>query len=262
METETKRLGFFDQVIYSVQPKRYKDLAMQPRRKVMSFVLILGLVLAIMNFIIPTAGFAFSVGGFENFIVEVLPDIELSGGKLSVDSRIEIGKDTLTHILVDTSVAKVDEKSLGEGYVSEVLIAGENMIVDNGEMGAYEISFSQFGNISIDNKGLLDLLPFVYMVLVVSFFANMLTTLTEFLFFAAFIALFCWGPFSMRDVAKISYGKAFALAVYAHAVPELIVAFNGSAGIISNQLIVSYAATAAAMFLLVSGIRHTQEKRI
>lgn len=262
METETKKLGFFDQVIYSVQPKRYKDLAIQPRRKVVSFVLILGMVLAIMNFVIPAAGFVFSVGGFENFIVEILPDIKLSEGKLNVDSRIEIGKDTVTHILVDTTVAKVDEKSLGEGYVSEILVARENMIVDNGEMGAYEISFSQFGDISIDNKGLLSLLPLIYMVLVMSFFMSILTMLAEYLFSAAFIALFCWGPFSMRDVERIRYGKAFTLAVYARAVPELAVAFNSSAGIISNQLIVSYIAIAAAMFLLVSGIRHTQEKRI
>ena len=132
METQTKKLGFFDQLIYSVQPKHYKELASQPRRKVITYVLMLGLILGIMNYVIPAAGFVMSVGGMENFFMEALPEIKLSDGELHVASKIEIGKDTVTHILVDTSVDRVDESSLGEEYVSEVLVARENMIVNNG----------------------------------------------------------------------------------------------------------------------------------
>lgn len=262
METQTKKLGFFDQLIYSVQPKHYKELANQPRRKVITYVLILGLILGIMNYVIPAAGFVMSVGGMENFFMEALPEIKLSDGELHVASKIEIGKDTVTHILVDTSVDRVDESSLGEEYVSEVLVARENMIVDNGEMGAYEVEFSQLKGIDLDNKGLLSLMPFIYTVLIISFFMGSLMLLVEYLFTAAFLALFCWGPFSMRGSEGIKYSKVFALAIYAQTVPELLVAFNNSAAIISNQMIVSYAAIAAAMILLMNGIRKTGEKRI
>lgn len=261
METETKRLGFFDQVIYSIQPARYKELIGQKRRTVIGYTILLLILLTIMNFIVPVAGFFASVGGYDQFVTEGLPDIELKDGMLTVSNRIETGKNSATHVLVDTSIEKAAIDDINkEEYVAEVLITRKNMVIYNSGMDAMELDFSQFDGIVLNNKGLLDLKMIVYLFLVICFFTSLATQVFNYLLEAAFIAILCWGPFTVRGAKRMEYSKIFAAAIYAKTIPELFVAFNNSAGWISNTYLVSYVAIGVAIFVLMSALRKTSER--
>ena len=143
METSKERLGFFDQIILSVQPKRYRELFDQTGKKVLAYVLALSLCLSIMQFIIPVAGWFLSFGGLDNLFTEVLPAIELQNGKLSVEDKIEIGESSSTYVLIDTERVSMQESDLNtEEYISEILVAEENMLVYTSGMGTMEIRFA------------------------------------------------------------------------------------------------------------------------
>ena len=261
METERQRLGFFDQLIYSVQPSKYKELMEQSGKKVVSYLLILALFLSIMQFVIPTAGWFMSFGGLDNLFTEVLPAIELNDGKLSVENKIEIGEGTSTYILIDKERVTMLESDLErEQYISEILVAEENMIIYNSAAGAVEVRFADLGEVTLDNQGLMELKPFVYLVLIISFLTQAVSQLFDFVMWGVLMALCCWGPFRMRGTEKLKYTKVLALAIYAQTAVKLFTAFNASVNWITDTYILYYVGMIVSMFLLMSGLRKMEGK--
>lgn len=261
METVKERLGFFDQVIYSVQPKRYKDLIEQKGRKVISYVLTLALCLSIMQFVIPAFGWFASFGGLENLFTEVLPAIELQDGKLSVGNKIEIGEDSATHILIDTERVSMQESDLNEEeYMSEILVAEENILLYSSAMGVTEIRFADLGELSVNNEGLVSITPFIYILLAVSFFAQIFAAMFDLFMWGFLMALCCWGPFRLRGTSKLAFGKVLSLALYAQTASKLVTAFNASAQLISDNYILYYAGMMVSMLLLMQGLRKLEDK--
>ena len=261
METETQRLGFFDQVIYSVQPQKYGELMQQSKKKLISYVLILAVCLSIMQFVIPVAGWFLSFGGLDNLFTEVLPAIEMSNGKLSVEDKIEIGADSATYILIDTERVAMQENDLEtDNYISEILVAEENMLIYTSGMGAMEIRFADLGNATLDNAGLTALKPFIYMVLAISFLAQTASGAFDLVVWGALMAMCCWGPFRLKGAEEVKYMNLFKLGIYAQTAAKLVTAFNGCVGIISDNFIVYYAGMMVSMFLLMQGIRKLEVK--
>lgn len=262
METVNAKLGFFDQIIYSVQPKKYGQLAAQSKIRTIIFAIIIAVCLAIMNFAIPVVGFSASVQGYDNFVMEVLPDIELKDGKLNVSHKLEIGEDTVSHILVDTTIPKVTEAHFDEEkYMYEIIVGQENVMLAGDGMVLSNIEFSQFKDVALNNEGLLQMKSFIQTFLVLCFCTSIFSYLANYLFAAAFLALICWGPFRIRGAVELKYTTILMLAIYAKAVPELVVSFNATADLLPIQYILAYASIIATVFLLMNGIRGLGEKK-
>lgn len=261
METSKERLGFFDQIILSVQPKRYRELFDQTGKKVLAYVLALSLCLSIMQFIIPVAGWFLSFGGLDNLFTEVLPAIELQNGKLSVEDKIEIGESSSTYVLIDTERVSMQESDLNtEEYISEILVAEENMLVYTSGMGTMEIRFADLGNVTLDNAGLSALKPFIYMTLAVAFLAQIASGIFDLLTWGVLMAVCCWGPFRLKGTDKIPFGKIMTLAIYAQTAAKLVTAFNASAHLVKDNFIVYYAGMMVSMMLLMSALRKLEVK--
>ena len=262
MEQEKQKLGFFDQIIYSVQPSKYGRLLKQKRRSVIFYTIFLMFCLAVMNFVVPVAGFFSSVGGYDQFVTEGLPDVELKDGMLQVENRIEMGKNSPSYILVDTSIERAKVEDINkEDHLAEILVTKNNMIVYNGGWQTVELDFAQLKGLSLNNESLLNLKGFVYVMLFFSFLTSMISQAATYLFQAAFVAILCWGPFTIRGAKRRSYGSVFAAAIYAKTVPEIVMAFNNSAGWISNTYLLSYVAIGAAVCILMSALRKTSERK-
>ncbi len=261
METERQSLGFFDQVIYSVQPKKYKELMEQTGRKVITYIVILALCLSIMQFVIPVAGWFLSFGGLDNLFTEVLPVIELQNGRLSVEDKIEIGADSAVHILIDTERVAMQESDLDtETYISQILVAEENMLLYTSGMGAMEMRFADLGNVSLNNEGLSALKPFIYMTMAITFLMQTFSGAFDLVTWGALMALCCWGPFRLKGTEGVKFTKILTLAIYAQTVAKLITAFNGCVGLISDNFIVYYAGMMVSMLLLMQGLRKLEGK--
>ncbi len=260
METEREKLGFFDQLIYSVQPAKYKELLKQSGKKVIAYAMVLSLCLSIMSFIIPVAGWFATFGGLDNLFTEVLPAIELQDGRLSVENKIEIGDDGLNHILVDTERVSMQVSDLDtENYISEILVAEENMIIYVSGMEAMELPFAELKELQLDNEGLASLKPFIYVVLAITFVTHIFSKLFDLLVWGVMMAVCCWGPFRLKNVMELKYTQILGLAIYAQSAASLITAFNGSVGWIPDNTLLYYVGVMASMFLLMSGLRKLEE---
>jgi hypothetical protein len=257
---EKKKIGFFDQIIYSVQPKKYGELLRQPKRAVVGYVLLLAVLFTIMEYVIPAAGWMASFGGVDNLITKVLPKIEFSQGELTAESKIEIGKESTVHILVDTSVDQMKTSNLDtDKYLSEVLIGKNNMILYSNYAGAAQLDFAQYQNYSFDNQSLLALKPWIYAGLVLSFFTTFFTELISYLVSALPLALIEWIVGRPGRTNRLSFKKIYLLTLYAKTVVELILDFISTSGWIDNTELLVYFGLFVSMFLLMTGVRKTEE---
>ena len=100
---EKNKISFIDQILYSVQPEKYRELVTQPAKAAAGFLIILCLWLTIMDYVVSAAGWIASFGGFDHLITKVLPEIVLYAGVLAVGDRMDIGNAETVHLLVDTS---------------------------------------------------------------------------------------------------------------------------------------------------------------
>lgn len=258
---EQKRIGFFDQIIYSVQPNKYKELLKQPGKSVVFYVILLGLCLCIMDYVIPVAGYMTSFGGVDHLITKVLPKIEFSQGQLQTDGKIEIGRDSTVHILVDTSLEKIEAENIQKDkYISEILIGQNNMIIYSSYMGTAEMEFAQYKDASFNNESLLSLKPWIYMILIINFFTTLFAELFRYLISALPLAVVGWLMGGPDRTGRLGFFKIYMLALYAKTAVALFVAFNNTAGLLSSQVLVIYAGLMITMFLLMTGIRKAEER--
>lgn len=258
---EQKRIGFFDQIIYSVQPNKYKELLKQPGKAVIFYVILLGLCLCIMDYVIPVAGYMTSFGGIDHLITKILPKIEFSQGQLAADSKIEIGRESTVHILVDTSLEKVEVESIQKDkYISEILIGQNNMIIYSSYMGTAEMEFAQYKDTSFNNESLLSLKPWIYMILIINFFTTLFAELFRYLISALPLSVVGWLMGGPDRTGRLSFFKIYMLALYAKTAVALFSAFNNVAGLLSSQVFVLYAGLMITMFLLMTGIRKAEER--
>lgn len=265
METKRQELGFFDQVIHSVQPSKYKELLAQSGKKVVSYLLILCFLLSFMQFVIPAAGWFASFGGLEHLIQDVLPAIELSGGKLEVADRIEIGAGGSTYVVIDTDVNRVSEKDLDtDKYIAQILVSKENALIYNASIGATEIRFADFGNVVLGNKDLVAMIPFIYLILIISFVTHVFSQVFDLILWGVMMSVCCWGPFRLKGTEKLRFAQILSLAIYAQTAMRLVLAFNTCVSFMEDYYMLYYIGIMSAMLLLMTGMRKmgdkTQEK--
>ena len=258
---EGKKTGFFDQIIYSVQPAKYKELVKQPVRKLVFYILILGICLNIMDFVIPTAGWLVSFGGMDHLIMEVLPKIELKQGELTVGNKIEIGKEEGFHLLVDTSRDTVKLEQMDNAkYMAEILIGKKNMLIYNSLMGTMEVDFSRHAGVNLTNQSILEMKPLIYMTMVMSFFSNLFGEIIRYLFAALPLAAIGWAFGGPDRKNRMNFSRIYMLALYAKTAAALFLSFNASVNLISNQALLVYGGLFLTMYLLMTGVRRTEEE--
>lgn len=259
--SEQKKIGFFDQIIYSVQPNKYKELLKQPGKAVVFYIILLGLCLCVMDYVIPIAGYMTSFGGVDHLITKVLPKIEFSQGQLQADSKIEIGKESTVHILVDTSLEKVEIDSVQKDkYISEILIGQKNMIIYSSYMGTAEMEFAQYKDAYFNNESLLRLKPWIYAMLISNFFTALFAELFRYLISALPLAVVGWLMGGPDRTGRLSFFKIYMLALYAKTAVALFVSFNNAAGLLKSQVLILYVGLMFTMFLLMTGIRKAEER--
>lgn len=260
METENKtKSGFFDQIAFSVQPDKYKELVLLPKKTVVFYMLLIGICLSIMNYVIPMAGWMTSFGGLDHLIKEELPRIEFSKGVLDVESKIEIGKDTLQHFLVDTTKEKVTPEEIDkEKYPMEVLVSRTNMLIYAEVGGIIPIDFSMYKDAQWDNSTLLQMKPMIYAVMIIQFFSSIVKEIMQYLIGALPLAFVAWMVGAAERKNRLKFSQIFALTIYAKTAVALFASFNASANLLENPFLIAYGGMFLTVMLLVTGIKKVE----
>lgn len=205
-----------------------KTLLRLPGKKMIRYFLCLILLLTVIRDVIPTIGAVAGMGGFRRIIEERIPAFELKDGKFFLDERIEIDDEQAgVYILIDTDeevFSKEDVTAKG-GVLETILVSRTNVQVSSavGGIGAMvqEYRFSDFGDLQMTNQDLIEMIPFYYVFMFVSFIAMYIGMGIRYMFSALFYAVFVFLMTRMLTVDN-EFGEVYKTAMYAKTIGAVV----------------------------------------
>lgn len=255
MET-TKEIGFFEQFkIACTSPRRYKELSSVKKGYVIVFFLIITFLTTVLGFGMDVLGFGITVGGPKNFIMNRLPDFQLKNGQLDMKDSMDFNL-LGVHIVADTNKKLVDDDDFDDKYVSEILFAKKNMYVKADAVTKIhtEVKFDDYKNVTFDNQSLLQLMPMVYILLAILFFAVWVQNSIVYLLISAMIALFVRMNFRMQGT-NVAFMKVFKLAIYSRVIFEIAETIGITAGwTFFVGILWTFISYMGSYFLIMSGL--------
>lgn len=253
METEQQKIGILDQFILAVsKPKEYKKLILLKPGKIIVYTLLMAVILTVMNYMIPVAGWLLSYRGFEGFVKNHIPEFTFSGGQLDMEGEIIIEQAGLSRIIVDTSKEEVSKKDLEKDYAQQILVSKNNMLISSMST-TREIKFDTLKNVSFNKTSLLNLAPIFYLSLAITAVIQFIIILLEYVssaFLYGLVAMFYKG----MSGKQISLGDAIKAAIYAKTLAAVFGAFNTVMGSFIPASLWSFLSMFITMLLLLMGL--------
>lgn len=226
-------MNFFEQMITAIYKfQSYPKLIMQKFGKVLCYLLIFTLIIAIVNAIPFIVGYK-KIGGFSGAIKKYVPEFSIENGKFQCETVDYTDEIMGVKIYIDDNE---DVSDIDVGNFSFYLIAdSDKMIISNG-IQKQVIEFSQFKNDNFNKSMLIDLFS-NKKVKIAIFTIFSITTL----FSLCFSTLFGLLVLSLLSVlinvclihADIRYTDILKLSVYARTFPSIlliIISLSGFAG--------------------------------
>lgn len=235
-------------------PRKYKVLLKQSDWGLVKYLLVVGLIMTMMQGVIPALGAVVGLGGLDQIILYQMPDFSFKDGELSIDGKFEFDeKEVSTYYLIDTSVEHFDEEDIPDGMIQVFLISRTNMLLYNRISGMpptiQEEKFSDYKEINLDNKKLTKWKPLIYVCfviyMIIFFVMLMIKYLVTALIFAGFNMLYV-----KLLASPISFGNVFKIALYAQTVCgiyESIATYGTSSGL---QVLAITCGTILMIFLM------------
>lgn len=224
-----KKITMADRFLIAMfSPKEYQSLFREKTGKVVQFLILLMLMVTMIRYVIPTLAFVAGMGGMKNIIMQEIPDFSLQNGQFALDERIE-KEDEVNgiYVLCDTEIDKFTKEDIPQGVVEAVLISKTNMLIYNeltGMTGAVQdTAFSDFKEITINNKTLADMSGVIYFVMgifyITLFFVELVKYMMVGLFYSMFMLMYASAfniPHPFQKIYKTSmYAQATGTIVYA-----------------------------------------------
>lgn len=252
MQQESK-IGFLWQyVIACIHPSQYKELIKKKKGAFIGYISVLVMFLVLIESVIPFAAWTASVGGFENLLLNGIPKFTLEKGQFQSESPIDFTIGGVVRIKADSSVKQFKESDLKSAYVQELLVGKKNILIKT-PSGNQSIKLSQFKNWKLDNQGLVEMLPALYMFLAFYLVVLLITKAVQYLLVALAFALICRGSVRTTDGKIVSMSEAFYIAVYARTLAAIIGSVNAALGYMVDSMILMIVTVFITMGFIMRG---------
>ena len=227
----TEKISILEQFyIACTKPRQYKKLLNVKKWKVAIFTLLMGLVITLLGPVMDLAGFAVSVGGPRNFVMNRLPACELKDGQLKLERAVDFNLGAL-HISADSNKKSVGADDFDDKYSDEVHFSKNNMVVKTSVMGqTITKNFSTMKNVTFTNQDMANMLPLVYFLIFVSLLFVYAGIVLQYLFYCLLISWLVSLNMKTRN-QPMAFGKIFQMSIYARVPCELIGTIGLTAGI-------------------------------
>jgi len=207
-----KKMNLFEQLFYAViKPKKYYRLTKVSGGHLTGFVFLFLLIISLFN-IVPMFYNIVGPNGFYQAMQDDLPSFELSKGELFVAERYEYNNGD-QYILIDTTIDRFDYEQVNKDYSQVMLVSRTNMINYRSYGRMQGVDFKDLGGFHFNNAILTSLLPFLYLILI-------LTTVCVYLFlvgtyYLSALLYSLLGLFvSSVSHANLTYATIFKTAIY------------------------------------------------
>lgn len=217
-------MNVFAEMVHAVtDPGYYVMFLKNRRRKTFLFGFLLSALYFLVTIMVPYGQFQLKTGGVVRIVDEILPDFELSGGRMSVGKVFELDQDD-TYVYVNTEDYELDDAEIGaymKEYKTVLLMDAERAVIQN-DGKLQTIEFAELGDLSLKKASLLQILrPYVTIVTVVILVVIFLLMQAGFFFGVLFVALLGMIAASVMK-EKVSFGALYQMGVYARTAPLLL----------------------------------------
>lgn len=230
-------MNFFEQMITAIYRfQSYPKLILQKMGRVMGYLIIFTLILAVINTIPFAAGYK-KLGGITGAINKYVPDFSIENGRLQCESVDYTDEIMGVKIYIDGNedVSNIDVSN----SMFYLLADSSKMIIGNG-INREVIDFSQFKDDYINRDKLISLftakkvkLAIFTIFLVSALFSICLSTIMGLLMLSC-LAMFINICFVR---ANAGFGDLFKLSVYARTFPSIILLVMGFSGFAGSSVL-------------------------
>lgn len=231
VENNNEKITVADRFLIAMfSPKEYGKILKEKTNKAVWFTILLIFLCTMIRYVIPTVALIAGMGGMKDIIINEVPEFSLENGEFILEKRIE-KDDELSgvYVLIDTDVKKFTNDDVPKGVVEAVLISKTNMLVYNEYTGftgeTQEALFSEWKDITITNKTIIDNVGFVYFGIVTMLIVMYFFELSKYLMMGLFYSLFMLVYVKMF-MLPTSFGQVFKTSVYAQAIGTLVYAIT------------------------------------
>jgi len=208
-----KTLGIIDQfLIATTKWKSYVSLTEQKGRTVVKYFLLITLLITTITSVIPVAGYVTSIGGFQKFFSETLPEFEYKDGILDIDRRVTM--DFLgMPITIDSTIEEYSAGDFDNTFPQQLLIGKNQLFIyQSGQVFTAKLG-TLYGR-HINNQTLANHSSFFNFLMFVYVFFGFLFELCSYLIGAFFYAILGVNISAQRKI-KLSFSQIFKIAIYA-----------------------------------------------
>ena len=252
MQQESK-IGFLWQyVIACFHPSQYKELIQKKKGAFIGYISVLVMFLVLIESVIPFAAWTASVGGFENLFLNRIPKFTLESGHFKSESPIDFTIGGIVRIKADSSVDEFKESDFESDYVQELLVGKNNVLIKT-PGGKQAVRLSQFKSWRLNNKGLVEMLPALYMFLAFYLIVLVITKAVQYLLVALAFALICRGSVRTTEGKIVSMSEVFYISVYARTLAAIIGSVNAALGYRIDSMILMIVTVFITMGFIMRG---------
>lgn len=231
VENNNEKITVADRFLIAMfSPKEYGKILKEKTNKAVWFTILMIFLCTMIRYVIPTVALIAGMGGMKDIIINEVPEFSLGNGEFTLEKRIE-KDDELSgvYVLIDTDVKKFTNDDVPNGVIEAVLISKTNMLVYNEYTGftgeTQEVLFSEWKDITITNKTIIDNVGFVYFGIVIMLISMYFFELGKYLMMGLFYSLFMLVYVKMF-MLPTSFGQVFKTSVYAQAIGTLVYAIT------------------------------------
>lgn len=228
-EEKQEKMSMADRFITAMlAPRDYGKLLKLSSGSVVGFFALVIFLVSFIQYAIPTLGAVAGLGGVRNIIENQIPQFSLENGTFTLDEKIEQQDNSMgVYIIVDTDKKKFTKDDIPANVVEAIMVSKSNMILYNEVAGVgklvQEQKFSDYKDITINNKSLAETAPVFYVLMIVIYIGIYLFVLVKYLFMAVFYALVMY-LLSKTMMLDITFGRMYKIAMFAQVFGALVMA--------------------------------------
>lgn len=231
-----EKLSLIDCIITAMfSPKEYSRLLKLSTGKVVRYVVVVVLLVALIQYAIPGLGAIAGLGGIEGIAMNEMPQFSLKDGKFYLDEKIEKTDEASgIYFLIDTSEKEFTREDVPANMLQVVMISESNMLVYNSIPGLGGLveseNFDVYKDYEITNKTIADMSGFIYIGLFAFFLVLYATSIIEYLLSALMYTVFLFLVVKMLMV-ELTFGETYKITLFAQTIGFIIEAVTACLGI-------------------------------
>ena len=223
-----------------MSPKQLVGLSLMKVSRFVRYVLLLGLLVTIMTFIVPTAATIASFGGFNKLFTERMPEFSVKFGSMEAAEPFSLALGDCEIIIDTTENAVPSEKYIGKFLT--IAIGKTRVQVAISQNGLTDVAIDQpisdYFEDGFNREKLVNAIPGFYIALFIVEIFNLFAVILKYMVASLLYMILAWSLVKQTGLS-LTKGNCYRICFYAQTIGILLVNINKALGYLIPSILVS-----------------------